>query len=244
MRKPITKRRPYKNRRRIIRGGGNIDDDAKQLIDNLKGLDRRSIITFLESIKTNPKFTEELKKRNEQFYDKLKSTCNYIKSFENFVQEMITTTINTLRNEQNERGRGLTQTSAPPPKITEDTIRGLLPENANLEALFNNFMDKYIAAKTGPCLSVDGTQMKRSEPGISKREIGNEYSRRLREQNKQKLQKLQKGGTRRKNKKSKRMRRNQRGGEFIIILGVIAAVAILAVIGYAAYNVIQSQNTF
>jgi len=240
MRKPITKRRPYKNRRRIIRGGGNIDDDAKQLIDNLKGLDRRSIITFLESIKTNRKFTEELKKRNGQFYDKYKSTCVYMKTFENFVGEMITTTINTLRNE--EQRTGPTQTSAPPPEITEDTIRGLLPENANLDELLDHFMDKYIAAENSPCLSVDGTQKKLSEREISKREIGIEYSRRLRELNKQKLQNQRPGGTRRKNKKSKRMRRNQRGGEFIIILGVIAAVAILAVIGYAAYNEIKSQR--
>ena len=237
MKKHITKRRPYKNRRRIIRGGGNIDDDAKQLIDNLKGLDRRSIITFLESIKTNDKFTEELKKRNGQFNDKYKSTCKYMKTFENFVQEMITTTINTLRNEQNERGRGPTQTSAPPPEITEDTIRGLLPANPNLEALLDHFMDKYIAAENSPCLSVDGTQMKLSERGMSALDRRRLYSQQLKEK-----ERLKHGGTRRKNKKSKRMRRNQRGGEFIIILGVIAVVAVLAVIGYAAYNVIKSQN--
>jgi hypothetical protein len=225
MKKNITKRRRYKNRRRILRGG-NIDDGADQLIKSLSGLDHSSIVDFLEKLKTDPEFINGVKEigfkeRSRQFDMTLKSTCNYTKSLDNFVDEMITTAVNRLRNEP--APPSTTETSEEPKqKLTPDTIRGLLPENVDLDDLLNNLMERYAKAKVGPCLSVEG-----QKAIISQRDPVDPNSRRQRFP-------LRNGGSRRKNKKSKRMRRKQRGGSFLILLGLLGVGIVMLV--YVKYK--------
>ena len=215
MKKNITKRRRYKNRRRILRGG-NIDNAADQLIKSLSGLDHGSIVEFLEKLKTDPEFINgvkeiEFKERSSQFdqFDTtLKSTCNYTKSLDNFVDEMITTAVNRL----NEPAPPSTTETSEEPKqtLTPDTIRELLPKNVNLDALLNKLMEIYAEARFGPCLSVEG-----QKATLLQRVSVDPNSRKQ-------LFPLRRGGSRRKNKKSKRMRRRkQRGGDFLIFLGIL-----------------------
>jgi len=222
--KNITKRPRYKNRRRILRGG-NIDNDADQLLANLNGLDHRSIVDFLEKLKTDPEFRNgvkeiEFKERSSQFDTTLKSTCNYTKSLDTFVYEMITTVVNRLRNEP--APPSTTETSEEPKqKLTPDTISGLLPENVELDALLNNLMERYAKAKVGPCLSVEGqkaiiSQRAPVDPNIRRQPFP-----------------LRKGGSRRKNKKSKRMRRKQRGG-LLFLLGLLGVGIVMLV--YVKYK--------
>ena len=209
MKKNITKRRRYKNRRRILRGG-NIDNDADQLIESLRGYDHNSMIKILENIKDSPTFRTALETQNSEF-ETIKSTCNYTDSFANFVDEMITTAVNTLRNEPTQTSEELKQ------KLTPDTISGLLPENVDLDALLNNLMERYAKAKVGPCLSVEGRKAT-----LWHRASVDPNSRKQRFP-------LRKGGSRRKNKKSKRTRRTHRGGglEFLGALVVVGVVMVL-----------------
>jgi hypothetical protein len=212
VKKNITKRRRYKNRRRIIRGG-TIDDDVKQLLKSLENYDHNSIADFLESYKGHPNFQAACKKIGDRFDNidnmvKNKSECNYTKSFENFVKEMLTTTIKTLRDSADKQQK---------PKLTPDAIDGLYQgmDDANIEMLIDSLMQQYIKAKGGPCLSVVGqattTHVITSKPSLLKiplRKVG--------------------GSIR---KKSRRLRRKQRGGDVIsMIIGAAFVLTMMYVI--------------
>jgi hypothetical protein len=217
MRKNITKRRRYKNRRSILRGG-NIDDDADQLIESLRGYDHNSIVKFLENIKDNSEFINALKEKSSQF-ETLRSTCNYTQSFDKFVDEMIRTAVSALRNES-------TTSEESKQNLTSDAISGLLPENTNLDALLKKLMEKYAAARDN-CLSVEGSKAKLSQkPDNNPNTMRQKYQLRrgplLRPQGN--------GGSRRKNKKSKRMRRKQRGGLEPVLIALIATGAVIVII--------------
>jgi len=210
VKKNITKRRRYKNRRRIIRGG-TIDDDVKQLLKSLENYDHNSIADFLESYKGDPNFQAECKKIGR--FDNIiknKSECNYTKSFENFVNEMLTTTIKTLRDSAVKQQQK--------PKLTPDAIDGLYQgmDDANIEMLIDSLMRQYTLAKGGPCLSVVGqaitTHGRTSKPSSLLKiplRIG--------------------GGSIR--KKSRRLRRKQRGGDVIsMIIGAAFVLTMMYVI--------------
>lgn len=225
MKKNITKRRRYKNRRRILRGG-NIDNDVDQLIKSLSGLDHRSIVDFLEKLKTDPDFRNGVKEigdkeRSSQFDTTLKSTCHYTKSFDNFVDDMIATAVNRLRNEPTSE-----TSEEPKQKLTPETITGLIPQGADLDALLNNLIERYAKAKVGPCLSVEGTAAT-----FNRRVPYNINSRRQPFPLRGPLQPS--GGSRRKNKKSKRMRRKQRGG-LLFLLGLLGVGIVMLV--YVKYK--------
>ena len=225
MKKNITKRRRYKNRRRILRGGTIDDDDADQLLANLNGLDRRSIVDFLENIKNDTTFRNAIKERSIQF-EKLKNTCKYMESLDNFVDEMIITAIKTLRD--NPYNPITSEESKQ--ELTLDNMSGLLPEGADLDALLNNLMNKYAAARIGPCLSVEGTAAR-----FSQRALVDSNERKQKFTIRGPLPVQPRGGSRRKNKKSKRMRRRkQRGGDFLIFLGILGlGIVILVYVKYA-----------
>jgi hypothetical protein len=237
--KNITKRRRYKNRRRIIRGG-TIDDDADQLINSLSGYDNDSMAVFLEKMKDDPQLKNALEKRSGQF-EMLKSTCEYTKELDNFVNEMITTAVKKLRNAPTPPSTTeTTQTSEEPKKqLTTESISGLIPQGADLEGLINKFMEKYAAARTGPCVYVEGKQITlsprklikvnsreqqhtlRQVPQYDPTKRGIIYSRGVG------AKQYGVGGSRRKNKKSKRTRRKQRGGDpFLIAALVVVAILV------------------
>lgn len=232
--KNITKRRRYKNRRRIIRGG-TIDDDADQLINSLSGYDNNSMADFLEKMKDDPQLKNALKERSSQF-EMVRSTCKYMETFDKFVDEMIITAVNTLRNAPTPPS---TQTSEEPKKqLTSESMSGLLPENANLDELINKFMEKYAAARTGQCLSAEGKQMTLSQrPQINQNSRGQGIALRKAPPPQRTISYARGvgptrgvGGSRRKNKKSKRTRRKQRGGEFFLIMGIVVVGLIICVV--------------
>ena len=169
VKKNITKRRRYKNRRRIIRGG-TIDEAVRNLLKSLNTYEYKSIADLLETYRDDPKFQDECIRRGDRFGSILKSDCNYTKSFANFVNEMLTTAINTLRTTVDDQSK---------PKLTPEAIDGLYKDmtKVTIFELLDLLMKKYISAKDGPCLSVIGTQsILHSRKGRG----GSKKSRRLR----------------------------------------------------------------
>ena len=168
VKKNITKRRRYKNRRRIIRGG-TIDEVVKNLLNSLNTYEYKSIAELLETYKDDPKFQDACKQRGQEWFGSiLESDCNYTKSFVNFVNEMLTTAINTLRTTVDDQSK---------PKLTPDAINGLYKDipKPTIRQLLDLLMQKYISAKDGPCLSVFGTRAI-----VHSRGGGSKKSRRLR----------------------------------------------------------------
>lgn len=158
-----------------------------------------------------------------------------MESLDNFVDEMINTAVKKLRDEPappspNEPG----QTSEEPKQnLTPETISGLIPQGADLEGLINNFMEKYAAAKTGPCLSVEGQKAIFSQRPTVKTNTMGQQKNLIRTRpafdftQRRPIYNLPKGGSRRKNKKSKRTRRKQRGGEIFLAIGIALAVGLI-----------------
>jgi hypothetical protein len=223
--KNITKRRRYKNRRRIIRGG-TIDDDANELINSLSGYDYNSMADFLEKMKDDPQLKNALEKRSSQQFESVKSTCKYMETLDTFVVEMITTAVDTLRKAPSEK---------PKKQLTTESMSGLLPENANLDELINKFMEKYAEARKVPCLLAEGKQMTLSQrPQNKPNSRGQGFALRKAPLASQRgpiyasgVGPRMVGGSRRKNKKSKRTRRKQRGGDVFLIVALVV-VAIVA----------------
>ncbi len=100
-RKYITKRK----RNRILRGG-DVDTDAKNIIGMLKtNYTRQQVIDFLEAVQTSEEFKSKLKTAsdnvtsslNKELQIRTDSTCDYMKTLEKFVNELLTTSINSLK---------------------------------------------------------------------------------------------------------------------------------------------------
>ena len=101
-RKYITKRK----RNRILRGG-DVDTDAKNIIGMLKtNYTRQQVIDFLEAVQTSEEFKSKLKTAsdnvtsslNKELQIRTDSTCDYMKTLEKFVNELLTTSINSLKS--------------------------------------------------------------------------------------------------------------------------------------------------
>jgi hypothetical protein len=147
MRRKITKRRRLNKHPHIIRGG-TIDDDVKSIIIKLKTYDHNAIANLLEKIKNDEEFKAACRERDDGVFGTIiKDECHYTKNFENFVDEMLTSAIVTLRTAHAREVR---------PLINEAIIEQLYG-GENLNTLIEAFMRKYIETKSGPCLSVIGS---------------------------------------------------------------------------------------
>ena len=208
MRRKITKRRRLNKHPHIIRGG-TIDDDVKSIIIKLKTYDHNAIANLLEKIKNDEGFKAACRERDDGIFGTIiKNECHYTKNFENFVDEMLTSAIVTLRRDDTAHAREVR------PLINEAIIEKLYG-GKNLNTLIEAFMRKYIETKSGPCLSVIGsaaTLQQRQTPLSTPRQTLSTPRQTPRQTPKQ-------GGSRRK--------RIKRGGEPITIAIVVTGFAFL-----------------
>lgn len=210
LRKPITKRR-----RRIIRGG-DIDNDVNELINNLNNYDPNSIADLLEELKGNDEFKKKLIEKNGQFAGKL-STCKYMETFDKFVNEMLITAINKLRETKPTDEIG----SSPKPVASFDDI-GKLYQGKNIDELIGALMNRYFLDQGRPCLQVDGNRVKLNPRPTQQQQQKQQFSLRTGVRTG-----VRAGGSRR--KKSIRLRRRkQRGGLEPIISALILTGIVFA----------------
>ena len=212
MRRKITKRRRLNKHPHIIRGG-TIDDDVKSIIIKLKTYDHNAIANLLEKIKNDEEFKAACRERDDGVFGTIiKDECHYTKNFENFVHEMLTSAIVTLRTAHAREVR---------PLINEAIIEKLYG-GENLNTLIEAFMRKYIETKSGPCLSVIGsaaTLQQRQTPLSTPRQTPSTPRQTLSTPRQTPRQTLKQGGSRRK--------RIKRGGEPITIAIVVTGFVFL-----------------
>lgn len=244
VRKNITKRRRlvYRHRRRRIIRGGNIDDDANELINRLNTYDHNSIADLLETLNGNTDFKAEVIKYNLRFNDNIKrSTCHYMETFDRFVNETLITAIETLRRPTTPHETTPTSNEddeTKPPKLTLDIVNQLCQgKDLNaLNGLIGALLDKYLSAQDNPCLLMKGTSATLHARPQQQQQRLTKYPLRGSLLEQQRLRSLQApgGGSRRKNnrrnRRTRRTRRTQRGGELVLTLIVVGFSALLLVI--------------
>jgi len=176
-RKYITKRL---RRKRILRGG-DVDVEAENIISTLKSTyTRQQVIDFLTAVKNNTDFKTKIEEQNEQVKSlkqtlqiNEKSTCDYMKLFSKFVNELLTTSINELRRMQDWT---VVEVQTPPQPIQDflqSTVVGVDKNN-----LMKAFVKQYRRALTEPCLKVTGVSFRKSGQGGRTRHNKNRRLRR------------------------------------------------------------------
>jgi len=157
-RKYITKRL---RRKRILRGG-DVDAKAENIISTLKTTyTRQQVIDFLTAVKNNTDFKTKIEQQNEQVKSlkqtlqiNEKSTCDYMKSFSKFVNELLTTSINELQLMQDWT---VVEVQTPPQPIQNFLQSAGVGDDKN--NLMKAFVKQYRRALTEPCLKVIGVSV-------------------------------------------------------------------------------------
>jgi hypothetical protein len=182
-RKYITKRK----RNRILRGG-DVDTDAKNIIGMLKtNYTRQQVIDFLKAVQTSEEFKSKLKTAsdnvnsslNREFQFNLKSTCDYMRTLEKFVNELLTTSIESLGTLQD---WDITNPNPNGPPIEVSLNNYYTSYTGNKNVLMKLFVKQYYRAINEPCLQVTGI-------GITPLKGG-----RMRRTKNRRLRRTQKGG--------------------------------------------------
>ena len=160
-RKYITKRL---RRKRILRGG-DVDAEAKNIISTLKSTyTRQQVIDFLTAVKNNTDFKTKIEQQNEQVKSlkqtlqiNEKSTCDYMKSFSKFVNELLITSIAELERMQD----WTVDEVQTPPKPIQDFLQstGVGVDKVDKNNLMKAFVNQYCRALTEPCLKVIGVSV-------------------------------------------------------------------------------------
>jgi hypothetical protein len=239
LRKNITKRRRlvYRHRRRRIIRGGDIDNDANEIINRLSTYDHNSIADLLETIKDSPDFKAEVIKYKPRFDEKIKrSTCHYMETFDKFANEILITAIGTLRSRPTETTSNEDDETTPP-KLTPDIVYQLY-QGKDLNALIGALLDKYLSAQDNPCLLMKGTSATLHMRFVPKPKALQRHP--LRGSLEQQQQSQPRGGSRRKN--NRRTRRTQRGGIIVVIFIIIGAILLGIAAGSATFYLAYMQE--
>lgn len=165
---------------------------------------RQQVIDFLTAVKNNTDFKTKIEEQNEQVKSlkqtlqiNEKSTCDYMKSFSKFVNELLITSINELQRMQDWT---VVEVQTPPQPI-QDFLQSTVVDGVDKNNLMKAFVNQYCRALTEPCLEVTGVSV---GTGVSFRT----------------------GGRTRRNK-NRRLRRTQKGGDLTAVLGVVAFIGFL-----------------